>query len=135
MAALLVNPSVGGGNNQELYIILRLFDTNVKVGMIAGGTGITPMLQLVRAVLKDPKDKTKMWLIFANQTESDILLRTELEDIAAEQPDRFRLWYTLDRPEDDWKYSKGFINAEMIQEHMPPPGSDTLILMCGPPPM
>lgn len=106
-----------------------------KVGMIAGGTGITPMLQLVRAVLKDPRDKTKMWLIFANQTEKDILLRTELEDIAAEHPDKFHLWYTLDRPEEGWTYSKGFINGDMIKEHMPPPGSDTLVLMCGPPPM
>jgi len=106
-----------------------------KVGMIAGGTGITPMLQLVRAVLKDPRDKTKMWLLFANQTESDILLRTELEDVAAEYPDRFQLWYTLDRPEEGWKYSKGFVNADMIKDHLPPAGDDTLILMCGPPPM
>jgi len=106
-----------------------------KVGMIAGGTGITPMLQLIRAVLKDPRDKTKMWLIFANQTESDILLRNELEEVAADHPDRFHLWYTLDRPEEGWKYSKGFVNADMIHDHLPPAGDDTLVLMCGPPPM
>lgn len=106
-----------------------------KVGMIAGGTGITPMLQLIRAALKDPRDKTKMWLIFANQTENDILLRTELEEVAADHPDRFKLWYTLDRPEDGWEYSKGFINAEMIKAHLPPVSDDTLVLMCGPPPM
>ena len=34
-----------------------------------------------------------------------------------------------------WKYSKGFINADMIKDHLPPPDDDTLILMCGPPPM
>ena len=34
-----------------------------------------------------------------------------------------------------WKYSSGFINAEMISEHLPPPGASTQILMCGPPPM
>ena len=56
--------------------------------MIAGGTGITPMLQLIRAILKDPRDKTKMWLVFANQTENDILLRTELEEVASNHPDR-----------------------------------------------
>ena len=38
-----------------------------KLGMIAGGTGITPMLQLVRQVFKDPEDKTDLWLLFANQ--------------------------------------------------------------------
>lgn len=35
----------------------------------------------------------------------------------------------------DWKYSKGFISADMIKDHLPPPGDDTLILMCGPPAM
>ena len=35
----------------------------------------------------------------------------------------------------DWKYSEGFINADMMEAHLPPPSDDTLILMCGPPPM
>ena len=34
-----------------------------------------------------------------------------------------------------WKYSSGFISDEMIRDHLPPPGPDTQILMCGPPPM
>lgn len=34
-----------------------------------------------------------------------------------------------------WKYSKGFVSDEMIKNHLPPPSSDTVILMCGPPPM
>ncbi|CAG2210830.1 E1.6.2.2 [Mytilus edulis] len=106
-----------------------------KLGMIAGGTGITPMLQLVRAIFKDKNDNTEISLLFANQTENDILLRTELEEIAAEQPNRFKLWFTLDRPEEGWKYSKGFISADMIKDHLPPPDDDTLILMCGPPAM
>ena len=39
------------------------------------------------------------------QTEKDILLRSELEDIALDQPDRFHLWYTLDKaPEGTLNY-------------------------------
>lgn len=106
-----------------------------KVGMIAGGTGITPMLQLVRDVFKNPEDKTELWLLFANQTDKDILLRNELDDIAAAHPHRFHLWYTLDKAPEDWKYSEGFVNDEMLKERMPPPADDTLIFMCGPPPM
>ncbi|XP_041367870.1 NADH-cytochrome b5 reductase 3-like [Gigantopelta aegis] len=106
-----------------------------KLGMIAGGTGITPMLQLVRQVLKNPEDKTELFLLFANQTEDDILLRPELDEIKDSHPKHFKLWYTLDRPKDGWEYSKGFVNDEMIKNHLPPPGDDTLILMCGPPPM
>ena len=52
-----------------------------KIGMVAGGTGITPMLQVIRAILKDPSDRTELWLIFANQAEEDILLRKELEGL------------------------------------------------------
>lgn len=106
-----------------------------QVSMIAGGTGITPMLQLVRAVFRDPEDTTCLSLLFANQTEDDILLRQELEEVAAENPDRFKLWYTIDRPGDGWKYSSGFINAEMIEKALFPPSEDNLVLMCGPPPM
>ncbi|NXY68062.1 NB5R2 reductase, partial [Glareola pratincola] len=105
------------------------------LGMIAGGTGITPMLQLIRRITSDPKDSTKCYLLFANQTEKDILLRAELEDIAKRHPDQFTLWYTLDRPPQDWKYSSGFVTADMIKTHLPCPSSETLILMCGPPPM
>lgn len=38
-----------------------------KVNMIAGGTGITPMLQLIREILKKSDDKTECSLLFANQ--------------------------------------------------------------------
>jgi cytochrome-b5 reductase len=106
-----------------------------KVNMIAGGSGITPMLQIVKHVFKDKQDKTSLALLFANQTEADILCREDLEKIRDEQPDRFKLWYTLDRPPSDWKYSSGFVNADMIKDHFHPPASDTLTLMCGPPPM
>lgn len=103
--------------------------------MIAGGTGITPMLQLIRAITKDPRDKTQVSLLYANQTEKDILLRAELEEVAKKHPDQVKIWYTIDNSNANWKYSTGFVSAEMISEHMHPPSSDTLVLMCGPPPM
>jgi len=106
-----------------------------KVGMIAGGTGITPMLQLIKAVVKDPDDKTQLWLLFANQTENDILLREELEEVARDFPDRLKVWFTVDRSTDGWAYSTGFVSAEMIEAHLPPPADGTTILLCGPPPM
>ncbi|KAK1168901.1 NADH-cytochrome b5 reductase 3-like isoform X1 [Acipenser oxyrinchus oxyrinchus] len=109
--------------------------TAKQIGMIAGGTGITPMLQVIRAIMKDPEDKTVCYLLFANQTEKDILLRPELEEITLKYPSRFHLWYTLDRAPEDWEYSQGFINEKMIKDQMPPPGDDTLILLCGPPAM
>mmetsp|Transcript_38216 Transcript_38216/g.62020 ORF Transcript_38216/g.62020 Transcript_38216/m.62020 type:complete len:909 (+) Transcript_38216:214-2940(+) len=106
------------------------------VGLIAGGTGITPMIQLLKSSLPDNTDDTMFSLIYANQTENDILLRDVLEDLANTYPERFKLHFTLDRPpETGWGYSKGFITAEMLRTIMPPVTDDTIILMCGPPPM
>eukprot|EP00804_Cyclotella_cryptica_P016755 CCRYP_002054-RA/>CCRYP_002054-RA protein AED:0.10 eAED:0.10 QI:242/1/1/1/1/1/2/39/314 len=107
-------------------------------GMIAGGTGITPMLQIINAVLRDePNSDITVSLIYANQTEDDILVRKELEECLEKYPIRFKLHYTLDRPPANWKHSTGFITKEMIDTHLPKCASDgsTQILMCGPPPM
>eukprot|EP00958_Prasinococcus_capsulatus_P001618 scaffold141_cov410-Prasinococcus_capsulatus_cf.AAC.16 len=64
-----------------------------------------------------------MHLLFANQTENDILLRDEIEQWHTDPTVSFRRWYTLDRPGDGWEYSQGFINEQMLKESMPPPGS------------
>lgn len=43
------------------------FVTAKYVNMIAGGTGITPMLQLIREITKHLNDSTQVSLIYANQ--------------------------------------------------------------------
>jgi ferredoxin-NADP reductase len=67
--------------------------------MIAGGTGITPMYQLIKHILvHEPNNAdTQMWLLYANQSVDDILLREELDALAAAHPRRLRVWYTVDR--------------------------------------
>lgn len=105
------------------------------IAMIAGGTGVTPMLQVVRQIMSDAADQTEVSLLFANQTEDDILLRDELEAFEKSSGGKFRVWYTLDRPPTEWKYSSGFINADMIKENLHPATADTVVLLCGPPPM
>ena len=46
-------------------------------GMLAGGTGVTPMYQVANAILKNPADKTKITLLFANVSADDILIEEE----------------------------------------------------------
>ncbi|EEC83709.1 hypothetical protein OsI_29535 [Oryza sativa Indica Group] len=110
-----------------------------RLAMIAGGSGITPMYQVIQSVLRDqPEDTTEMHLVYANRTEDDILLRDELDRWAAEYPDRLKVWYVIDqvkRPEEGWKYGVGFVTEEVLREHVPEGGDDTLALACGPPPM
>jgi len=106
-----------------------------QLGMIAGGTGITPMLQIIRAALKNPSDKTRMSLIYANVNEDDILLKTELDNLATTNPTRFKVHYVLNSPPQAWTGGVGFVTKAQIQEHLPPTSEGIKILMCGPPPM
>uniref|UniRef100_A0A0N5AX66 NADH-cytochrome b5 reductase n=1 Tax=Syphacia muris TaxID=451379 RepID=A0A0N5AX66_9BILA len=106
-----------------------------KIGMLAGGSGITPMWQIIKAVLSNDTDDTSISLLFANQSEDEILLRDELDELANTYPRKFKVWYTVDQASPDWSYSTGFINAQMIEDHLPSAGNDVAVLMCGPPPM
>ncbi|KAK9459357.1 uncharacterized protein V1516DRAFT_679674 [Lipomyces oligophaga] len=103
-------------------------------GMIAGGTGITPMLQVIRAILKNPADKTEISLIFANVNEEDILLKEDLDDLASKH-ENLKVHYVLNNPKEGWTGGVGFVTADMIKALCPAPASDIKILLCGPPPM
>lgn len=46
--------------------------------------GITPMLQVLQEVTFNPEDKTKVTLIFANKSPSDIMLKEELDKLESE---------------------------------------------------
>lgn len=106
-----------------------------KIGMIAGGTGITPMYQLIRAICEDERDTTEVSLIFANRSEDDILLRKELETFARRYPNNLKLWLMLDHPPAEWSYGSGFVTADIIKAKLPTPDADTKIMLCGPPGM
>jgi len=105
------------------------------VGMLAGGTGITPMLQVAAAALDDPADTTLFSLIYANKTEDDILVRDLLEEFEQRSGGRFKVHYTLDFAPKGWTHKTGFITADMIKECLPAPSLNPLVFMCGPPPM
>jgi cytochrome-b5 reductase len=109
------------------------------IGLMAGGTGVTPMLQVLHHIFRDPKDTTtQVRMIYANQTEEDILVRKELEELQSKFPNRFTLWYTVDRAENEkWAYDVGFINQAMVEQHLmfPKNVKDAQFFMCGPPPM
>ena len=53
-----------------------------KLGMMSGGTGITPMLQVIAAILKDPSDKTEVSLLYANQTDNVSCIQAKAKSFA-----------------------------------------------------
>jgi len=107
------------------------FDT---IGFIAGGSGITPVLQTTHALVADPATKVSVMILFANRSIEDILCKDLLD--ALEKDPRVKVHYTLDvQPTTPWKYSLGFISEDMVRQALPPPAEKTVIFMCGPPPM
>ncbi|KAM3437827.1 hypothetical protein NHJ13734_004473 [Beauveria thailandica] len=134
MASLLVGQTirVRGPKGAFVYTpnMVRHF------GMIAGGTGITPMLQIIRAITRGRAagDVTEVDLIFANVTPQDILLKEDLDALAAEDKD-VRIHYVLDNPPEGWTGGVGYVTADMITKFFPKPADDVKILLCGPPPM
>ncbi|KAG7195183.1 NADH-cytochrome b5 reductase [Scheffersomyces spartinae] len=104
-------------------------------GMIAGGTGIAPMYQVLTAIMRNPADKTKVTLLYANVSESDILLKDELDQMAKDHADQFKVHYVLNQAPENWSGSVGFVTPELIDEYLPKAKEDCNILLCGPPPM
>ncbi|KAF8898544.1 hypothetical protein BD779DRAFT_1430744 [Infundibulicybe gibba] len=106
------------------------------LSLIAGGTGITPMIQIIRAALRNPFDPTTVTLIYANVNEEDILLKDDLETLLDVHELSFKIFYVLNNPPPGWKGGVGFVTKEHIKEHLPNPNeTDSKILICGPPPM
>ncbi|CAA7409899.1 unnamed protein product [Spirodela intermedia] len=112
------------------------YSPNMKkqIGMIAGGTGITPMLQIIMEIVKNPDDNTQVALLYANVSPDDILLKGKLDQLAAAHPN-VKVFYTVDNPSKAWRGGAGYISKDMILKGLPAPGEDTMILVCGPPGM
>ncbi|VDB91648.1 unnamed protein product [Peniophora sp. CBMAI 1063] len=109
-----------------------------NVGMICAGSGMTPIYQVLSGILLDLEDReTRIWLICANRTVADILMREELDGMLKQcGAQRFALYHTLSQaPVEGWTYGSGRVNDEMMAAHLPLPSPDSLILACGPPAM
>lgn len=112
-----------------------------KVGMIAGGSGLTPCLQVAEELLSYPEDKTEITLLFCNQTPEAIFLQDHIDLLVAKSDGRFKVYYVVDKaPKRDstvWEPNLvGYVTQPMITEYLPPPnGTNNMIMVCGPPPM
>lgn len=107
------------------------------IGMVAGGTGISPMYQIIKAIATNPADRTKVFLVYGNVTENDILLKAELDAIVRSNPAQFKVRYLLDKPPaDEWEGGVGYVTEEVMREYLPSAKEPAVqLLICGPPPM
>jgi cytochrome-b5 reductase len=88
------------------------------MNLVAGGSGITPIYQLIRTVLRNPADKTKLTMVYANNTEQDILLKSEFDELERKYPDRFKAVYGVSNPSGQGDFHKGYITKQILQDVM-----------------
>ena len=78
----------------------RKFTGVTHVAMLAGGTGITPMLQLCNHVLQTlpvGSDPTQLRLVEANSCVADIMMHDELRAIASNSSEQLHLTFTVSK--------------------------------------
>lgn len=92
-----------------------------RITLIGAGTGITPLLQIAAACLRDAEDDTKLRLVFANRHEEDILCRRIVDQMVEQYPRQFEAHYVLSKPPEDWvmsgKGSAGRVNLSILRQH------------------
>lgn len=106
--------------------------------MVCAGSGITPIFQVLRAVLADADDPTECVVLDSNRVEADILCRSELDGMTGANASRCRLLYTLSRPEDGWTGGRGRVDKALLEKEVGPYNGlagEQMALVCGPAPL
>ena len=107
------------------------------IGMIAGGTGITPMWQILRALQYD-QELPFVSLIYCARYRADLVLAEEINEMQSRIPDRIRVRYILSKPPpiDEWDGGRGRLNIGEVSENLFPFAdsdtqvSDKVVLLC-----
>lgn len=106
-----------------------------KFYMICGGSGITPIYQVFRAVMQDQDDKTQCVVLDGNRLMEDILCKAQLDRFARDNLDKCQLLYTLTQAPDEWKGLRGRIATPLLKKHVERKvhqDGEAMVLVCGP---
>mmetsp|Transcript_8536 Transcript_8536/g.19106 ORF Transcript_8536/g.19106 Transcript_8536/m.19106 type:complete len:1257 (+) Transcript_8536:92-3862(+) len=111
-----------------------------RIGLLAGGTGIAPMIQIIRAyghyVRSHPGylPSFQLNLIYAAEEMNDLAYMKILQTVRENIPRHFRFYVILNRPPLGWTEGVGFVERHDIVKHLIyPPTEGDLVVMCGPP--
>ena len=114
------------GEKLILFGIFGSIDYKGEGIFIAGGSGVTPFISILRDLHRKNLIGNNR-LIFANRTKADIILREELENMLGDN------FINILSEEKDVDYAHGFISAEFIKKHAG--DLSGYFYLCGPPPM
>jgi len=102
--------------------------------LFAGGSGITPMMSIIRTVLK-AEPHSGITLIYANRNKNSIIFKNELEELAKTHKGRLDVVYSLDSADMFWFGLKGQLTADTVRKQVgkyDKPGLGKAFYICGP---
>ncbi len=100
---------------------------------IAAGSGITPVMSIIRAVLTH-EPKSRVTLIYGNRTAQSIIFREQLEDLKDRFLSRFTVHHILSREPQEIALLDGRIDADKLAALLRtlPQGDIDQAFLCGP---
>ncbi len=96
---------------------------------LAGGSGITPFMSMLREILDARLDR-EVTLLYGSRSVKTALFHEELCDYAKEYPN-FRYHPVISDAVEGWTGETGFLDAKLIARLVPDPGESTFYI-CGP---
>lgn len=135
-----LNSELKAGDSIRVIPPLGNFTTELSasnsrnVVLIAGGSGITPMMSLAKSVLSQ-EPNSKVTLVYANRDAESIIFRKQLEDIQAENS-RLSIIHVLENNSSDYGQHEGYLTQSIIQEvKLELNDEKAEYFICGPGPM
>jgi len=129
------------GDAMKIMEPMGQFTTDYEPGnkrhvvMFAGGSGITPMMSLIKSLLSQEPDSI-VSLIYCNRDIDSIIFKDELSRLETHFEGRLHVIHILDNAPMNWQGYSGLLNPEMLEklfERIPDWGvKHTTYLMCGP---
>lgn len=101
--------------------------------MFAGGSGITPMMSIIKSILTQESDSI-VSLIYCNRDIDSIIFKDELVRWETKYQGRLNVIHILDTAPMNWQGYSGLLNHDMLTTLFEriPAWDDTTYLMCGP---
>lgn len=103
--------------------------------MFAGGSGITPMMSIIKSLLTQEPESI-VSLIYCNRNIDSIIFKDQLDEWETRHEGRLHILHVLDEAPMNWQGYSGLLNGEMLKklfERIPSWGLEkTTYLMCGP---
>ena len=102
-ASTFINRNLKAGDELEVMTPMGNFHTPLSGAnkknyvLFAGGSGITPMMSILKSVLYIEKQST-ITLIYANRNEESTIFKSEIEKIAADHKDKVKVVFVYDAP-------------------------------------